>query len=72
MPSAPADREAALGLVLVFVLLTYGGWSEVVYVSAELKDAAARIAPVMIRAWRSSPHSICWSMAYLGRSASTA
>lgn len=45
--AAPAPREGALGLVLIFVLLTYGGWSEVVYVSAELKDSRRRIAPVM-------------------------
>ncbi len=47
-PLAPGEREGALGLVLVFVLLTYGGWSEVVYVSAELRDARRRIAPVLI------------------------
>jgi len=47
-PSLPGEREGALGLVLVFVLLTYGGWSEVVYISAELKDARRRIAPVLI------------------------
>jgi APA family basic amino acid/polyamine antiporter len=51
-PAAPAvprvERDGAFGLVLVFVLLTYGGWSEVVYISAELKDARRRIAPVMV------------------------
>jgi basic amino acid/polyamine antiporter, APA family len=29
----------ALGLVLVFVLLTYGGWNEAVYMTAEVRDA---------------------------------
>jgi amino acid transporter len=48
-PPAPlGKREGALGLVLVFVLLTFGGWSEVVYVSAELMDGRRRIAPVMV------------------------
>lgn len=30
---------SALGLVLVFVLLTYGGWNEAVYMTAEMRDA---------------------------------
>lgn len=47
VPAPRAERDGAFGLVLVFVLLTYGGWSEVVYVSAELKEARRRIAPVM-------------------------
>ncbi|GGC09170.1 amino acid transporter [Novosphingobium endophyticum] len=40
--------EGSLGLVLVFVLLTFGGWSEIVYVSAELRGSRQRIAAVMI------------------------
>lgn len=48
IPTPRPEREGSLGLVLVFVLLTYGGWSEVVYISAELKDARRRIAPVMV------------------------
>lgn len=47
-PALPGEREGALGFILVFVLLTYGGWSEVVYLSAELKDSRRRIAPVLI------------------------
>ncbi len=47
-PAPRVERDGALGLVLVFVLLTYGGWSEVVYISAELRNARRRIAPVMI------------------------
>lgn len=30
---------SAIGLVLVFVLLTYGGWNEAVYMTAEMRDA---------------------------------
>ncbi|UZK70818.1 amino acid permease [Sphingomonas sp. S1-29] len=44
---APVTDDSALGLMLVFVLLTYGGWSEAVYVSAEMKDAPRRMAPIM-------------------------
>jgi amino acid transporter len=38
---APA---ASLGLALVFVLLTYGGWNEAVYVSAEVENPRRNIA----------------------------
>jgi len=30
--------SSAIGLALIFVLLTYGGWSEAAYLSAELRD----------------------------------
>ena len=33
---APQGSEAALGLAMVFVLLTYGGWNEAAYISAEM------------------------------------
>lgn len=37
-PVAPAqDSNAAVGLAMVFVLLTYGGWNEAAYISAEMK-----------------------------------
>lgn len=45
--AAPAD-PSQLGLVMVFVLLTFGGWSEAVYVTAELRDASRRIARVLV------------------------
>jgi len=32
---------AAFGLAMVFVLLTFGGWNEAAYISAEVKGAAA-------------------------------
>jgi amino acid transporter len=44
LPGAPAAAVApapvahtAVGLIMVFVLLTYGGWNEAAYLSAELK-----------------------------------
>jgi amino acid transporter len=43
-----AGAETSIGLMMVFVLLTYGGWSEAVYVSAELDDAPRRIGKIMI------------------------
>ncbi|MDO5289883.1 MAG: amino acid permease [Pseudomonadota bacterium] len=48
VPAAPADSPAAasampspgmLGLAMVFVLLTYGGWNEAAYLSAELRGS---------------------------------
>lgn len=40
-PAAQAAPEASaggIGLAVVFVLLTFGGWSEAAYISAELQD----------------------------------
>ncbi len=39
VPARAAPGDGSLGLVLVFVLLTYGGWNEAVYLSAEVRDA---------------------------------
>lgn len=36
-PSSTQGSEAAIGLAMVFVLLTYGGWNEAAYISAEMK-----------------------------------
>jgi amino acid transporter len=44
----PPSESTALGLVMVFVLLTFGGWNEAVYVSAELKESRRRMAPVLV------------------------
>lgn len=51
----PAERTeltvppetAALGMAMIFVLLTYGGWNEAAYLSGELKDAPRNIARVL-------------------------
>jgi APA family basic amino acid/polyamine antiporter len=34
----PAAASGSFGLAMVFVLLTYGGWNEAAYLSAEVKD----------------------------------
>jgi amino acid transporter len=54
VPAAPgADSEtsgtgsSALGLMMVFVLLTYGGWNEAAYVSAELRDVRRNMVRVL-------------------------
>ena len=37
-----------LGLAMVFVLLTYGGWNEAAYLSAELRGGKRAIVPVLV------------------------
>jgi amino acid transporter len=43
--SAPA---ASFGLMMVFVLLTYGGWNEAVYLSAEVRDARRNMVRALL------------------------
>ncbi len=45
--STPAS-SASLGLVMVFVLLTYGGWNEAAYVSAELRDVRRSMVRALV------------------------
>jgi amino acid transporter len=46
-PAEPA-RASAFGLMMVFVLLTYGGWNEAAYLSAEVRGSGGSIARVLI------------------------
>ena len=57
LPSATAAAPAAfsstpplamMGLALVFVLLTFGGWNEAAYVSAELKGGSRTMVRVIV------------------------
>ena len=41
---AAAPSAGAFGLAMVFVLLTYGGWNEAAYISAEVKDVRRNMA----------------------------
>ena len=45
-PSDPAG--SAMGLALVFVLLTYGGWSEAAYLSGDLADVRRNMVRVLV------------------------
>ncbi|WP_375419669.1 APC family permease [uncultured Sphingomonas sp.] len=48
-PAAPPPSGAgSVGLAMVFVLLTYGGWSEAAFVSAELRGGGRRVLPVLL------------------------
>ncbi|TFZ07287.1 amino acid permease [Ramlibacter henchirensis] len=46
--AAPAPGLAAFGLAMVFVLLTFGGWNEAAYISAELKDERRNMARALV------------------------
>jgi APA family basic amino acid/polyamine antiporter len=51
-PPAAADSGSVplglLGLAMVFVLLTYGGWNEAAYLSAELHDARRNMVRMLV------------------------
>lgn len=48
-PAAPPDASgASFGLAMVFVLLTFGGWNEAAYISAELKDNRRNMVRVLM------------------------
>ena len=42
-PAAPAAATSfgAFGLAMVLILITYGGWNEAAYLSADLKNVNA-------------------------------
>ncbi len=46
--SGSAATSASFGLMMVFVLLTFGGWNETAYVSAELRGSRKRMASVLV------------------------
>lgn len=46
--NAPAPSLRAFGMAMVFVLLTYGGWNEAVYISAELKDVRRNMVRALV------------------------
>ncbi len=47
-PSPAADASGALGLAMIFILLTYGGWNEAAYLSAEVRDTPRNMARVLV------------------------
>jgi APA family basic amino acid/polyamine antiporter len=46
--AAPAASGGAFGLAMVFVLLTYGGWNDAAYVSAEVKGGPGAIIRTLL------------------------
>ena len=54
-PTSPASAGAAggpsasgLGLIMVFVLLTYGGWNEAAYLSAEVREPQRNMVRALV------------------------
>jgi len=47
-PPAVASGPPAFGLCMVFVLLTYGGWNEAAYISAELKEGRRNMLRALV------------------------
>ncbi|MCD0504643.1 APC family permease, partial [Bordetella petrii] len=45
---APGSMASMLGLGMVYVLLTYGGWNEAAYLSGELRDPARNVSRVLL------------------------
>lgn len=41
-------ESAAVGMAMIFVLLTYGGWNEAAYLSGELKNPGRNMARVLV------------------------
>jgi APA family basic amino acid/polyamine antiporter len=48
LPTAAPAAPASFGLAMVFVLLTYGGWNEAAYISAELKDVRHNMVRALV------------------------
>lgn len=46
--SQPSSGSSAFGLAMVFVLLTYGGWNEAAYISAEVRDAKHNMVKTLL------------------------
>ena len=48
LPTPANNTTAAVGLAMVFVLLTFGGWNEAGYISAELRAGSRKMVQVLI------------------------
>ena len=46
--NGPAGTTSTFGLVMVFVLLTYGGWSEAAYLSGEVQDPGRTMVRALV------------------------
>lgn len=46
--AAPSGSGGAIGLAMVFILLTYGGWNEAAYLAGELRKPARNMVRVLV------------------------
>lgn len=47
-PVAADAGNSNIGLAMVFILLAYGGWNELSYISNDMKDVKRTMAPVLV------------------------
>lgn len=47
-PAAAPPAGGAIGLAMIFILLTYGGWNEAAYLSAELRDVRRNMVRMLV------------------------
>jgi amino acid transporter len=49
-PAVPVTStgKEEIGLAMVFIMLAYGGWNELSYISGEMKDVRRTLAPVLL------------------------
>jgi basic amino acid/polyamine antiporter, APA family len=47
-PEPVSPGGAGVGLAMVFILLAYGGWNELSYITSDMKDPRRMLAPVLI------------------------
>lgn len=50
VPAVPVTStgKEEIGLAMVFIMLAYGGWNELSYISGEMKDVRRTLAPVLL------------------------
>lgn len=48
LSSDASNPSVAIGLAMVFVLLTFGGWNEAGYISAELRNGSKKMVNVLV------------------------
>ncbi|MFN2386345.1 MAG: amino acid permease [Thermoanaerobaculia bacterium] len=48
VPGAPSSERPGIGLALVFILLTYGGWNEAAYISSEMRGRRENLARALL------------------------
>ncbi|PAX51727.1 APC family permease [Brunnivagina elsteri] len=46
--TTPTTQTTTFGLAMVFVLLTYGGWNEAAYLSAEVSDSQRNMVKILL------------------------
>ena len=46
--SAPKAVQADIGLAMIFVLLTYGGWNEAAYIAGEVRDPRRNMVRILV------------------------